>query len=302
MWRSLERCSILVVCGLLSGCGSSTPEPSSYEFDDLYGATAGEQASQQLRLSDSVTTMAIECMNQEGFSIDQADSGVTSKQLVDRMSATTDNETFVREFGYGITDVIVASLLDLPTDPFDRARAQLDAAGQAAFDTAFAGPTGTGGCIARAQRNALGGLLQLQTRRIDLEESIEDDSGFLIIEDEFIRCMRSSGYEATYFTWGRDQVGNRIVELQTQARAVLDDGSQVSFAEIAPGVLPARVELPETVEAEVRAYELQVAEADYRRRETLIDAYDSVRERHERDFLAENAELVEKVYAGINHE
>ena len=95
---------------------------------------------------------------------------------------------------------------------------------------------------------------------------------------------------------------NRVIELQTQAKAVLEDGSQVTFFEIAPGVLPAGVELPENVKAEVRALELQVAEADYRCRETLIDAYDSVRQRHERDFLAENAELVEKVYAEIKHE
>lgn len=302
MWLSLKRGTLLVACVLLIACGSGTLAPSSLEFDDLYGATAGEQASQQMRLGDSITTLAIECMNREGFTIDQANSGAKSKQLIDHMRATTDNEAFVREFGYGITDVIVASLLDLPTDPFSRARAQLDQAGQTAFDTAFQGPTGNDGCIAEAQRNALGGLLQLEARRIDLEESIEDDSGFLSIEDEFIRCMRAAGYEATYFTWGREQVLNRVIELQTQAKAVLEDGSQVTFLEIAPGVLPASVELPGNVKAEVRAYELQVAEADYRCRETLIDAYDSVRQRHERDFLAENAELVEKVYAEINHE
>jgi len=292
--------AVLVLCVLLSGCGSGTPESSPLEFDDLYGGTAGEQASQQMRLSNSIMTLAAECMNQEGFDIDQANSGATSEQLVGQMRATTDNERFVHEFGYGITDVIAATLLDLPADPFSRARARLDRAGQTAFDTALQGLTGNGGCIAWAQRDALGGLLQLEARRIDLEESIEDDSDFLRIEDEFIRCMRAAGYEATYFTWGRDQVLNRVIELQAHARAVLEDGSQVAFSEIASGVVPARVELPETVQADVRAYELQVAEADYRCRETLIDAYDSVRQRHERDFLAENAELVEKVYAGIN--
>ncbi|MDE0066978.1 MAG: hypothetical protein OXN44_08910 [Acidimicrobiaceae bacterium] len=303
MRLDLKCGAVLVGCVLFVGaCGNDQSAQPTYEFDELYGATAGEQATRQLRLSESATRLAIECMNREGFTFDETDRGVASRQLVDRMQATTDNDEFVREFGYGITDTVVVSLLDLPEDPFSKARAQLDGAGQAAFDTAFAGPDGQGGCIAEAQKSALGGLLQLDARRIDLEEAIEDDSDFLSIEDEFVRCMRAAGYEATYFTWGRDQVLNRVVELQSQARVVLEDGSRVAFSEIAPGVVPESLELPEGLRVEVRAFELQVAEADYRCRKTVIDAYDEVRERHERDFLVENAELVERVYAEVNDE
>ncbi|MCY3849926.1 MAG: hypothetical protein OXF75_03865 [Acidimicrobiaceae bacterium] len=147
----LKYGALLVICALLMGaCGGDGPAPSSYEFDQLYGETAGEQASRQLRISDSVTTLAIECMNREGFTFDEADRGAASRQLVDRM--------------------------------------------------------------------------------------------------------------------------------------------------------PESLELPEDLRVEVRAFELQVAEADYRCRESLIDAYEELLDRHEKDFLVENAELVERIYSGMDDE
>ena len=301
MWSSVKfwlvACSTLL--GALSACSSDKSRAGILDLHDIFGETASQQASYQIRLREAILSELIDCMRRKGFWVNDQNGPSAVEELMHRMEEYTDDRLFASNFGYGITDIAVAAIQDLPNSPITRARTRLEGVAQDIFDRTLNGFAKNDGCLGKAESQALGGVLQLELIRIDLEEMIEQDIRHQNIESQFISCMNTFGLKATYLDWGRDQVFSQVLELQILAKLSLDDGAVVSFLDAEPGTIPISIELPPDILREVRAYELLVAQAEFECRKQIEYQYHYLRSTYEKEFLDENAELVKKIVKAI---
>lgn len=302
MWNSVKFwlvvCSILL--GALSACSSDKSRAEVLDLDDIFGGTASQQASYQIRLKEAILSELIDCMRRKGFWVNHQNEPSATKELMHRMEGYTDDRLFASNFGYGITDITVAAIQDLPNNPITRARTRLEAVAQDIFDRTLNGFAKNDGCLGEAESEALGGVLQLELIRIDLEETIEQDIRHQNIESQFISCMNTFGHKAAYFNWGRDQVFSQVLELQLLAKLSLDNGTVVSFFDAESGTIPISIELPPDILKEVRDYELLVAQAEFECRKRIEYQYHYLRSTYEQEFLNENAELVKTIVKAID--
>lgn len=283
----------------LVGC-SNEDSQANLNFDNIFGATAREQAEYRIRLGEAISYELINCMQQKGFMISSQNQATKSKELLEQMGKQVNERAFIDEFGYGITDIFAASLQDISNDPLAQARArQIDVASQVAFERALNGHIEDIGCLRKAEAEALGGALKLELLQIDLEESIEEDIEFLKMERQLITCMVQHGINSTYFNWGRDQIISRVTRLQSQAILTLRDGTKIPIHHAEPGTIPLHIEIPEDDLNKVREYELQIAKIEFECRASFEDQYRRLRSAYEKGFLSENIKLAETVITAI---
>jgi hypothetical protein len=280
--RHIIAVAVLTV-GLVA-CGQKKVVPERKSFNDMFGETISEQAKRQQQLQFDITERTKTCLRAAGFQVQAADPNQP-----DSWAAITQmkDEQFVSQYGYGVALEATRSLLHVEKDPIVVFRNALAEQERAAFDSALRGSQGEvgAGCLAKAESEALDGLVALRAARVELEEKIKADPRHRVVEEKFVACMKQASFvDATNFLWGREAVKKKAQEAMLLAKVFFVDGTE-GLLSSADGSKPiARVVIPEAFQ-EVQVFEQRVARADVDCRKPLQAEIEAVRHPYEEEFV-----------------
>lgn len=286
---------LTVMCSVtLAACSSDEQQADKASFDELFGASAMDQVQMERDVDAAVVDATRACLRKEGWEVPVAGVGGAESSFVADVASMSTEREFVERYGYGIVQAAIDNVADLSSDPWSAYRNSLDTEQRPAFDRALAGDgsdAGDGaaatatstGCYAKATESAGGSSYRLADARIDLEARIDADPEMRRLEKSFISCMATSGFEATHFYWGREEVARQLTSAISGLSATLDDGATVPIDQVPTGGAVVAVVGAEALDGPLQS-EIAIATADWTCRNDEQKAIDSVRSRYEKEF------------------
>jgi hypothetical protein len=297
--RIVRKIAVGVVIGLmlLPGCASSEDDNSGDGgFSERYGSNLAEQARTLAELEYEIEEYLFECMSNVGFDVPRSSSGPSESDEFLETAQDLDRDEFVERYGYGIVAIGIEDIINVPTDPWSNYRLGLSEPDRLAFDRALNGEVTSleggstdagGGCVREAETNVRGGLAEEQALLIDLEARVAADQRFHEVENTFVECMQTEGFdEVRSFDSARDQVNQQFQVAVLETEFVLDDGSQTAILNY-DGTMGIDDVLVSDAMDEVRVFELDIASAEHRCRLPLEDDLREIREPYENEFMAD---------------
>lgn len=271
--------TFLAIGGLLivASCGGSDSAKSgAAEFDARFGNDPSSEAKVIATIDDEINQAVVDCMAEKGFDLPAAEAADSpfDQFLEEVQSKSTD--TFVDEYGYGISTITVSQIDSMVTNPWLAYRASLPESERGAFDKAMgvvldaedaqsesASTNILDGCQQQAEEEAGGGIIRDQGDLVDLQNAIESDAGYQPLVDKYADCMSAAGYpEAVNFDWPRDEVSRRLTAVIEGAQVELKDGTVIPIPAFYGQQEAVEVIMPPQL-AEVKDFELQIARADF---------------------------------------
>ena len=291
--------AVVVACGLLllAGCGGDEASSQQVAVDEQIGLDEEGLLLRQKQAENLIR----DCMKEQGFEYVPVDPVAQRAAMVGAPGMS--QEDFEKQFGYGITTLFEQRLNQVGTGPNKEIRDRLGEADQAAYDRALYGddPTATfdaavdsgdftrlGGCTKKAAEGVFGGtavLQTLQTKLDELDEKIFADQRMVKAVAKWSQCMREAGYSDL----------SEPDEVDAVLEKKLEDivGSPEDRKAPAPGEEP---DYDRAALKALQAEEVAMVTADIAcEKKHLEDVEEEVTAEYEREFRAENADLLVKV-------
>jgi hypothetical protein len=300
-FRGLGRAGFIAAVGVAlslgAGCGGDD-EPSANEgktVDEVFGLEGDEILERQKRAENLIAP----CMQKQGFRYIPVDPVAQQAELTGTQKLT--EEEFNEQFGYGITTLFEQRLQASTLGPNQEYYNSLTDAERVAFDRALYGNDKTatfavaldtgefdrlGGCLKETTDEVFGGaeLIQDVTAKLDeLDERILADARMIEVVEKWSDCMAEAGY---------DLADPEEVDLYLENKLEGIVGPIEDVAAPAPGVQPeyaAALGQLQDEEVELVGKDIECEE------QHIVEVEEKVRAEYEREFLEQNAGLVERV-------
>ena len=289
--------AVVVALSFGAGCGGDD-EPSANEgksVDEIVGLEGDEIVERQKRAENLIAP----CMQEQGFRYTPVDPVVQQAALTGTQKLT--EEEFNEQFGYGITTLFEQRLQASTLGPNQEYYNSLTDAEKAAFDLALYGTDKTatfavaldtgefdrlGGCLKEATDEVFGGaeLIQDVTVKLDeLDDRILADARMIVVIENWSDCMAEAGYDL-----GEPEAVD--VYLENKLEGIVGPIEEVAAP--APGAQPeydAALRQLQQEEVELVGKDIECEE------QHITEVEEEVRVEYEREFLEQNAALVERV-------
>jgi hypothetical protein len=276
---------------------------------DLVGRSAStEEVAAQVRQAEQERQELVgDCLADQGF---EYVVHVAAGQVVNVFGLPTDlpEDEFRRQYGYGIATGFEAALdhppgapSDVVEDPNAAIVATMSEAERAAYEQALYGTPGPngepGGCEGEAMLatdRAARLIEELDDELDDLEARIGADARLVDAEQAWVDCMADAGYPFADEAAIHEEILRRLNPVNDAA--VGED--------VPDGVVQSREGMSLTEEqraelAEVRAFELAVAEADLECRDDLDEVRAEVRAEHEAEFVDAHRDRLRELFPDV---
>jgi hypothetical protein len=290
--------AVVATLVLLAGCGGDDkpPETEGKTVDEIFGLEGDAILERQKRAESLIAP----CMQKQGFRYTPVDPVQQQAALTGTQKLT--EEEFNEQFGYGITTLFEQRLRASTLGPNQAYYDSLTDSEKAAFDRALYGNDKTatfavvldtgefdrlGGCLKEATDEVFGGaeLIEDVTAKLDeLDQRILADARMVEVVEKWSDCMSEAGYS--------------FLDPE-EVDAYLENQLETIVGPIETATAPAPGAQPEWDTAALRRLqqeEVEIVQKDIAcEEEHITEVEDKVRPEYEREFLEENAALVDRV-------